>query len=95
MKSVDGGLYLVEHRLPKVTEYELALLQAALAAACSRSTARGERVGYLGSTFLPASERLLSLFAATGADAVRHVVENSQAPPVALEVAIELPLPRG
>ena len=84
-------LYLVEHRLPRITRAELAMLQAALSSACARLTARGEPVSYLGSTFLPASERLLSLFEASGADAVRSATVSSQAPLVGLEVAISLP----
>jgi hypothetical protein len=84
-------LYLVEHRLPRITRTELALLQAALSSACVRLTARGDSVRYLGSTFLPASERLLSLFEASSADAVRSVTVSSQAPLVGLEVAIALP----
>jgi hypothetical protein len=84
-------LYLVEHRLPRITRAELALLQAALSSACVRATARGESVSYLGSTFLPTSERLLSLFEASSADAVRSVTVNSQAPLAGLEVAIALP----
>ena len=84
-------LYLVEHRLPRITRAELAMLQAALSSACVRLTARGESVSYLGSTFLPASERLLSLFEASSADAVRSATVSSQAPLVGLEVAITLP----
>jgi hypothetical protein len=84
-------LYLVEHHLPRITRTELALLQAALSSACVRLTARGDSVRYLGSTFLPTSERLLSLFEASSADAVRSVTVSSQAPLVGLEVAIALP----
>jgi hypothetical protein len=86
-----ADLYLAEHRLPRITPAELAMLQAALSSACVRLTARGESVSYLGSTFLPASERLLSLFKAASADAVRSATVSSQAPLVGLEVAIALP----
>ena len=74
-----------------MTESELALLQAALLSACVRITARGEPVSYLGSTFLPASQRLLSLFRAASPDAVRRAADSSQAPVSALELAIDLP----
>lgn len=84
-------LFLAEHRLPRMAESELALLQAALSSACVRITARGEPVTYLGSTFLPASRRLLSLFRAASADAVRKASDSSQAPLSALELAIDLP----
>ena len=93
MTTGGAELFLVEHRLPKITESELALFQAALAHACVRLTARGQSVHYLGSMFLPRPERLLSLFRATSADAVRRVCESSQAPTVGLDIAIELPAP--
>ena len=86
-----ADLYLVEHRLPRITQADLAMLQAALSSACIRLSARGESVSYLGSTFLPASERLLSLFEASSADAVRSATVSSQAPVVGIEVAISLP----
>jgi hypothetical protein len=86
-------LFLVEHRLPRITDAELALLQATLNDTCLRLTARGETVRYLGSAYLPRPERLLSLFEAASADAVRTVSESSQAPASELEAAIVLPPP--
>ena len=61
-------LFLVEQRLPRITDAELALLQATLTEACQRLTVRGEAVRYLGSTYLPGPQRLLSLFEAATAD---------------------------
>jgi hypothetical protein len=86
-------LFFVEHRLPRITDAELALLEAALNDTCRRLTARGEAVRYLGSAYLPGPERLLSLFEAATADAVRTVSESSQAPASDLEAAIVLPPP--
>jgi hypothetical protein len=86
-------LFLVEHRLPRITDSELTLLQAALLDACVRLTARGEPVRYLGSTYLPGPERLLSRFEAATADLVRIVSESSQAPLTFLEAAMDLPPP--
>ena len=86
-----ADLFLAEHRLPRMNRSELALLQAALSSACVRISARGERVLYLGSTFLPGSQRLLSLFRADSAEAVRRATNSSQAPLTALEPAIDLP----
>lgn len=74
-----------------MTRSELAVLQAALSNTCLRLTARGERVTYLGSTFLPGSRRLLSLFRADSAEAVRKAADSSQAPLTVLEPAIDLP----
>lgn len=90
MADGHSGLYLVEQRLPGVTEADLALLQAALSSACVRLTDRGHVVSYLGSTYLPTSSRLLSLFEATGSEAVRRAADASQAPVVRLETAIRL-----
>ena len=86
-------LFLAEHRLPRITDAELALLQATLNDTCLRLTARGEEVRYLGSAYLPGPERLLSLFEAATADAVRTVSDSSQAPASDLEAAIVLPPP--
>jgi hypothetical protein len=86
-------LFLVEQRLQRTTHAELALLQATLTEACLRLTARGEVVRYLGSTYLPGPQRLLSLFEAATAEAVRTVSESSQMPATSLEAAIELPQP--
>jgi hypothetical protein len=86
-------LFLVEQRLPGTTDAELALLQATLTEACLRLTARGEAVRYLGSTYLPGPQRLLSLFEAATAEAVRTVSESSQVPATSLDTAIELPQP--
>jgi hypothetical protein len=86
-------LFLVEQRLPRITDAELALLQATLTEACQRLTVRGEAVRYLGSTYLPGPQRLLSLFEAATAEAVRTVSQSSQLPATSLEAAIELPQP--
>ena len=45
--------FLVEHRLPRITDAELALLQATLNDTCLRLTTRGQAVRYLGSAYLP------------------------------------------
>ena len=67
MAADHERLFLAEHRLPRITEAELELLRAALVEACARVTARGSRVRYVRSTFLPGRERLLSYFLAGNA----------------------------
>lgn len=85
-------LFLAEQRLPRITDSELTLLQAALIDVSLRLTARGELVHYLGSTYLPGSGRLLSRFEAANPDAVRIVCESCQAPPTSVEPAVDVPV---
>jgi len=87
------GLFIVERRLPKISQRQLAVLQAALISAASRFTARGDGVRYLRSIFLARQDRLLSLFTADSLDAVRAVSEASLVPFASIEPAIELPGP--
>jgi Protein of unknown function (DUF4242) len=89
-RLAPAGLFLVERRLPKISERQLALLQAALTSAAGRFTARGDGVAYLGSFFLAGSGRLLSLFTAENADAVRAVNEAALIPFASIEPAVEL-----
>ena len=69
------SLFVVERRLPRISEHQLAVLQAALTGAASRFTARGDGVRYLSSIFLARQDRLLSLFTAESAETVRAVNE--------------------
>jgi hypothetical protein len=90
---VSASLFIVERRLPKISESQLTVLQAALDVAASRFSARGTGVRYLSSIFLARQERLLSLFLAESLDAVRAVNEAALIPFASIEPAIELPGP--
>ena len=85
------SLFIVERRLPKINERQLAVVQAALAGAAGRFSARGDGVHYLRSIFLARQERLLSLFMAESLDAVRAVNEAALVPFASIEPGIELP----
>ena len=84
---------MVERRLPKISEHQLDVLQAALTGAASRFHARGDGVRYLSSIFLARQGRLISLFAADSVETVRALNEAALIPFTSIEPAVELPGP--
>ena len=91
--QTSSALFVVERRLPKINDHQLAVLQAALTSAASRFRARGDGVQLVGSIFLARQERLLSLFTAESLEAVRAVNEASLVPFASIEPAVQLPGP--
>jgi hypothetical protein len=86
-------LFVVERRLPGITERGLAMVQAALVESSARFTARGVHITYLRSTLLPDQDRLLSVFSAVNLEAVRAANESSLVPFVSIQRAVDLPDP--
>jgi len=86
----SASLFIVERRLPKISEHQLAVLQAALTSAATRFSARGDGIRYLHSIFLARQERLLSLFTAESIEAVRAVNEAALIPFASIEPGVEL-----
>jgi hypothetical protein len=86
-----SGLFVVERQLPKLDDHQLMVLQSALTGAASRFSARGDVVQLLGSLFLSGQGRVLSLFRADNAEAVRAVSEASLIPFASIEPAVGLP----
>lgn len=85
------SLFVVERRLPELSDQQLAMLQAALTGAAGRFSARGDGVHYVRSVFLARQGRLLSFFQAESLDTVRAVNEAALVPFASIEPAIDLP----
>ncbi len=81
---------MVDRRLRAISRDDLTMLQAALTDSCRRSTARGEPVRCLWSTYLPDQDRLLSVFEAANIGAVRIVNENVLAPFTSIGEAVQI-----
>jgi uncharacterized protein DUF4242 len=89
--AAPTSLFVVERRLPNISQHQVAVAQAALTGAADRFSARGDGVRYVRSIFLARQGRLLSLFTADSLEEVRAVNEAALIPFTSIEPAIELP----
>ncbi len=88
-------LFVVERKLRFVSPEMLLIMQSALAEASRRLNAHGRPIRYLRSTYVPDQGRLMCLFEAESAEAVRVVNENAQAPYSSIASVVERVVPEG
>jgi hypothetical protein len=78
--SVEAVLFLVERYLPGLTTRELEEGRSRLIAATEDLAARGVRLSYLGSTFIPSEESCFCRFEGASEDDVRRACERANLP---------------
>lgn len=74
------ALYLVEEYVPGISERELLLSQARLEQAVASLVATGERIRYVGTTFVPEQETSLSQFEAPSRRLVERACRRADIP---------------
>lgn len=84
-------LYLVERHLPGITLAELDHLRGMAERACQASSALGQPVRYVRSTFAPGESRCQCLFEAPNAAVVQEVNNVAQIPYTRIVLALDLP----
>ncbi|HEX6539701.1 MAG TPA: nickel-binding protein [Candidatus Dormibacteraeota bacterium] len=89
-EPAPSRLVLVDRRLPRITDAQLALLHDALLGAAGRYNARGEDVRYVRSIYIARQERVLSLFDARSPELVREVNEAALVPFTSIDIGVEL-----
>lgn len=90
--ALPETLFLVEQVMPNMTAADLTAIQHTLAEAAHRTTAAGRPVRYVRAVYVPSQSRLVGLFEAADADAVRAAVRLAQLPFVPIEPVIDLPM---
>ena len=91
----EKTLFVVERKIRFVSPDALSIMQSALAEASRRLNAHGQPIRYLRSTYVPDQGRLMCLFEAESAEAVRVVNENAQAPYNSIAAVLERVAPQG
>jgi muconolactone delta-isomerase len=88
----EGGMpvYMADRELPGVTLAQLADAQRAAIATSREFTARGKRIRYLRSMYVPSEWHCMCLFEADDADTVRELNETAGIPFNRIVVAVDL-----
>jgi hypothetical protein len=86
--------FLVQKDVPELTSDDLNGLNAAVVAATRRLRADGHDVACLHSTYVPATEQWIGVFAAETADSVRRAMTIAQLPAEAVHEAITMTVVR-
>lgn len=74
------GKYLVERRLPGISEQQLKDAAKRAKSTTAQMTEEGTPVRYLRSTYIPGEEKCFCLFEASSADLVRQANVRAQLP---------------
>ena len=78
--ETDRRLFLVEHDLRGLSQWQLAALHRALGEAVRRQNQRGRQIRYVQRIYAPDEQRCLCLFEAADPDPVRSVNDIAQFP---------------
>ena len=84
------GVYMVDHACPGATMEQLLDAQRAVIAMSQRFSARGERVRFLRSAYIPSESRCLSMFEAVDSQTVAEVNEVVHIPFTRIIEAVDL-----
>lgn len=83
-------VFMVERDLPGITMEQLAGAQKAAIDTCTELSAKGTRVRYIRTTFVPGEARCMCLFEAPSAERVREANETAGLPFKRIVEALDL-----
>jgi hypothetical protein len=90
IKEAFMPVYMVERDLPGITTTQLGDAQKAAIATGREMTAKGKKVRYIRSTFVPGESRCMCLFEASGPELVKEVNEKAHIPFTRIVEALDL-----
>ena len=84
------AVYMVERNLPGIQIDQLAAAQKAAIATGEDMTAKGKKVRYIRSTFVPGDSRCMCLFEANDQTAVKELNDTAKIPYTRIVEALDL-----